>query len=89
MIVPISNRTKKGMNRAKQLKMVREYRQYTQSDLSKNIEGLTQSSISKFEKGLGDIKEEKLKEIMIFFNWPFEFLDKVISIEYVVKPYWL
>jgi len=61
---------------ARNLKFVREYRGFTQSELSKNIPGLSQSNLSKFEKGMSTIGDEKLKEIMKFLNWPFAFLEK-------------
>lgn len=63
---------------------VRQYRGYSQSKLCKSIKGLSQSNLSDFEKGKrGKISIEKLKEIMKFLDWPFDFLYKEIeSIKY-------
>jgi hypothetical protein len=37
---------------------------------------LSQSNLSKFEKGFeGKISEEKLKEIMKFLDWPYRWLE--------------
>lgn len=71
----------KFINRGKQLKFVRGYRGYSQTELCKQIKGLSQSNLSKFEKGFNTIKEDKLRIVMEFLNWPFEFLDKVINIK--------
>ena len=37
----------------KQLTFVREYKGYSQTELSSNIKGLSQSNLSKFEMGVG------------------------------------
>lgn len=70
---------RKAFNRARQLKFVRIYRGYSQSELCKNIKGLSQSNLSKFEKFGSHISDEKLEEIMKFLDWPFAFLDKRIG----------
>lgn len=58
-----------SVNRGKQLKMAREYRGYNQNELAKNIYGLSQANLSKFEKGFeGMISDEKLKVIMQFLK---------------------
>lgn len=68
--------TKQSVNRGRQLKFVRCYKGYNQTELSKEIKGLSQSNLSKFEKGFeGQISEEKLKEVMEFLQWPFAWLD--------------
>lgn len=54
-----------------------KYRGVTQSKLSKNVGGISQASISKFLNGqIFSIPEDKLKEIMLFLDFPFEFLYK-------------
>ena len=53
------------------------YRGVTQSKLCKDIQGLSQPNLSKFLKGaFGCISECKLKEVMIYLNFPFEFIYK-------------
>lgn len=43
-----------NFNRARQLKFVREYRGFSQTQLCKNIRGLSQSNLSSFERvGVG------------------------------------
>jgi transcriptional regulator with XRE-family HTH domain len=57
------------------LKVAMGYRGISQTKLCKNIEGLSQPNLSKFLNGYyGVISEEKLKDIMKFLNFPFEFL---------------
>lgn len=59
------------------LKVAMNYRGITQSKLSKNVGGISQSSISKFLNGnIFSIPEHKLKEIMSFLDFPFDFLYK-------------
>jgi len=67
------------------LKTAMGYRGITQSKLCKNIKGLSQPNLSKFLKGYyGCLSEDKLKDIMTFLNWPFEFLFKDIKeIKYI------
>lgn len=66
---------RQSVNRGRQLKMARGYRGYSQSELVKQIQGVSQSNLSKFEKGFNTISDEKLKVIMQFLDWPFEWLD--------------
>ena len=67
---------RESVNRGKQLKMARQCRGYNQSELASKIKGLSQANLSKFEKGFeGVISDEKLKVIMQFLNWPFDWLD--------------
>lgn len=51
----------------------------TQKDLAARISGLSQSNLSKYEKGLGGISENVKSEIMRTLNFPIGFLDIVIS----------
>lgn len=72
--------TRTSINRGKQLKFAREYRKYTQAGLCKCIKGLSQSNLSKYEKGFeGMITEDKIAEIMKFLDWPLGWLDKKAS----------
>ncbi len=66
---------KDKINRGRQLKFSREYRQVSQSELCGQIKGLSQSNLSRFEKGLGYLSDEVLKEIMAALNFPFKWLD--------------
>lgn len=60
--------------------VVRQYRGYSQTQLCKSIKGLSQSNLSSFENGKrGVLSIDKIKEIMIFLDWPFEFLYKDIK----------
>jgi transcriptional regulator with XRE-family HTH domain len=70
---------KQTLNRANQLIFARHYRQYTQTELASKINGLSQSQLSKYERGFGNLSDEKLKEIIEFLNFPFEFLDRKIT----------
>jgi len=65
----------------KQLTFAREYRGYSQTDLSSMIDGLSQPNLSKFEKGLSTLSDELLSKIVSFLDFPFEFLSKNISNE--------
>jgi len=57
------------------LKVAMGYRGITQTELCKNINGLSQPNLSKFLKGYyGCLSDEKLKEIMEYLKFPFEFL---------------
>lgn len=59
----------------RQLIFAREYRGYSQTELASKIAGLSQSNLSKFEKGLGGLSEEVLTRIMDFLGFPISFLD--------------
>lgn len=51
------------------------YRCINKTELCKNIKGLSQPNLSKFLKGYhACLSEDKLKEIMIYLDFPFEFL---------------
>lgn len=63
----------------KQLTFVREYRGYSQTELAANIPGLSQSNLSKFEKGLGNLSSEVIKRIIDFLDFPEEFYEKSIG----------
>lgn len=65
--------------RNQQLIFAREYRGYTQSELSSMIPGLSQSNLSKFEKGLGTLSEELVGRIMKTLDFPMTFLELKIE----------
>lgn len=67
---------KESINKGLQLKFVRQYRGYSQQELTEKIPGLSQSNLSRFERGFhGMIADDLLTEIMNFLNWPVEWLD--------------
>ncbi len=63
----------------KQLTFAREYRGYSQTDLAKAIHGLSQSNLSKFEKGFGVLSDEVQNRIINFLGFPKEFYSKKIN----------
>lgn len=66
----------------KQLIFAREYRGYSQSELSSKIKGLSQSNLSKFEKGVGALSDEVLTNIFQLLDFPGSFFEK----EFFNKP---
>lgn len=68
------------------LQTVMGYRGFSQSKLCKQIEGLSQPNLSRFLKGhINSLSIDKLKEIMNYLDWPFDFLYKDIK---PVKTSW-
>jgi len=65
--------------RHSQLTFAREYRELTQSELANSIKGLSQSNLSKFEKGFDVISEDLFTNIISFLNFPSSFFDKKIN----------
>lgn len=63
----------------RQLTFAREYRGYTQTELANHIKGLSQSNLSKFEKGTGLLSETALRNIMSALDFPIGFLDAEIN----------
>lgn len=63
----------------KQLTFAREYRGFTQTELAKAIEGLSQSNLSKFEKGFGVLSEDVQKKIIDFLEFPKDFYLRKIN----------
>ena len=61
--------------KSKQLTFAREYRGLTQKALSDAISGLSQSNLSKYEKGIGTLSDETVNRIMSFLKFPIGFLD--------------
>lgn len=58
-----------------QLTFAREYRGLTQTALAAKVPGLSQSNLSKFEKGLETLSEELINKIMNTLDFPVSFLD--------------
>jgi|LAHS01.1.fsa_nt_gb Zn-dependent peptidase ImmA (M78 family)/transcriptional regulator with XRE-family HTH domain len=63
----------------RQLTFAREYRGYSQTELSSHIEGLSQSNLSKYEKGIGNLSDEVLLRIFSFLGFPEAFFERTIS----------
>lgn len=63
----------------KQLTFAREYRGYTQSELASRIVGLSQSNLSKFEKGIGVLSDEVLQRVIKLLDFPEGFFHLSIS----------
>ena len=61
------------------LTFAREYRGMTQTSLAAKISGLSQSNLSKYEKGLCTLSDEILCRIMNTLEFPMEFLDLKIE----------
>lgn len=57
----------------KQLTFAREYRKLSQTQLSSSINGLSQSNLSKYEKGIGVLSKDILLNIFEFLNFPKQF----------------
>ena len=63
----------------KLLTFAREYRGYSQTDLASNIQGLSQSNLSKYEKGLCGLSDDVLKRVIAFLDFPESFFEHAIS----------
>lgn len=63
----------------KQLTFAREFRGYSQTELANSIQGLSQSNLSKFEKGFGVLSGDIQKKIILFLDFPEEFFNKKIN----------
>lgn len=62
------------------LQIVMNYRGCSKNKLIKNVDGLLFSDLKKFLKGyFAAIPEHKLRDIMEYFDWPYEFLYKDIQ----------
>lgn len=65
----------------KQLAFAREYRGLTQTELTSKVEGLSQSNLSRYEKGLSTLSDDLLSRIMDCLGFPMSFLDVSIRNE--------
>ena len=63
----------------KQIIFAREYRGYSQTELASKIVGLSQSNLSKYEKGIGPLSTDVLNRIIDFLGFPTDFYEKKIS----------
>lgn len=73
--------------KSKQLTFAREYRGLTQKALSAAISGLSQSNLSKYEKGIESLSEETVERIMLYLNFPIKFLNLNINNDVENKHY--
>lgn len=71
----------------KQLIFAREYRGLTQKALSAAVSGLSQSNLSKYEKGIESLSDETVERIMLYLNFPMDFLNLNISNDVENKHY--
>lgn len=70
-----------SFNTHKQLAFAREYRGLTQTELTSKVDGLSQSNLSKYEKGLSTLSDDLLRRIMDYLGFPMGFLDVSIRNE--------
>ena len=61
--------------KCEQLTFAREYRGLTQTALAAKVKGLSQSNLSKYEKGFGGLSDNMLSSIMSTLDFPMKFLD--------------
>lgn len=73
--------------KSKQLIFAREYRGLTQKALSAAVSGLSQSNLSKYEKGIEFLSDETVERIMLYLNFPMDFLNLNISNDVENKHY--
>lgn len=73
--------------KSKQLAFAREYRGLTQKALSAAISGLSQSNLSKYEKGIESLSDETVERIMLYLNFPVDFLNLNICNDVENKHY--
>lgn len=73
--------------KSKQLIFAREYRGLTQKSLSAAVSGLSQSNLSKYEKGIESLSDETVERIMLYLNFPMDFLNLNISNDVENKHY--
>lgn len=62
-----------------QLTFAREYRGLTQTALAAKVSGMSQSNLSKYEKGLGVLSDEVLARAMSVLGFPLDFLELDIN----------
>lgn len=74
-------------NTHRQLTFAREYRGITQTELASRVSGLSQSNLSKYEKGLSTLSDDLLSRIMDSIGFPMAFLDVSIRNEAEDKHY--
>jgi Zn-dependent peptidase ImmA (M78 family) len=62
----------------KQFVFAREFRGYTQTEFSKSIDGLSQSNLSKFEKGFDVLSDKTIDKMIEKLEFPRNFFNKKI-----------
>lgn len=62
----------------RQLIFAREYRGFSQTELASKIEGLSQSNLSKFEKGISTLSDDLVLKIITFLDFPQNFFKQKI-----------
>lgn len=60
----------------KQIIFAREYRGYSQTELASKIVGLSQSNLSKYEKGIGPLSTDVLNRIIDFWDFQLTFMRR-------------
>ncbi len=60
----------------KQIIFAREYRGYSQTELASKIVGLSQSNLSKYEKGIGPLSTDVLNRIIDFLDFQLTFMRR-------------
>lgn len=70
-----------------QITFAREYRGMNQSELSDKIQGLSQSNLSKFEKGFDVLSDDKIEEIIRTLKFPKSFFKKKIYNDVLLAHY--
>ncbi len=73
--------------KSKQLIFAREYRGLTQKALSAAVSGLSQSNLSKYEKGIDSLSDETVERIMLYLKFPLGFLNLNINNDVENKHY--
>lgn len=73
--------------KSKQLVFAREYRGLTQKALAAAINGLSQSNLSKYEKGIESLSDENVERIMQYLKFPMNFLNLCINNDVENKHY--
>ncbi len=70
------------------IKLARESRGYSQSSLSKLLETISQSMLSKIEKGFAECSIETLNELSSVLNYPISFFYKKQQAYYIKEFYY-
>ena len=68
-----------NVNKGRQLRLAREYRQLSQGELCKQVSGLSQPNLSRYESGYPTISDSKINQIMDILNFPLSWLDQHVG----------
>ena len=63
----------------RQITFAREYRGMSQTELAAKVSGLSQSNLSKFEKGIGTLSDKVIERVMEVLGFPSGFFSLSIS----------